>query len=270
MPRGASACPHCGHTTPKRGLMSRRSAKQADPEDSASRTGPLSPSSAVEIDVSVAEPVSEVELGDEVELPLEEAIAPGGGRPGQDRSVSAPATATPAKRGRAAAAKSKNKEGGKARRRRRKSEPDASGDGSTGAPATGLLPLSAEQLRHMIGEEPQLLEADLRVLGDEGRRQLGMTGGAEIGEVDLLARGADGDWVVVMVVEGSPGPNLVADVLRSVGWVRKHLCEDGDRARAIVLLEGMDEELGYAASAVGDTIAFRTWRVSIEFDPVEV
>lgn len=236
--------------------------------DDSSRS-PLSPSSAMADDASSGS-LEEVDLGDEIELPLEEAMAVAG-----DESISGVSRSSESEakspRGRA-----KTGEGNRRKRRRRRT--DSAGESKAtdsagqdrGLPAVGLLSLGAEQLRHMIGEQPDLIEPGLRVLGEEGRRQLGVVGGAELGDLDLLARSDSGDWVVVMVAEGSPQPAVVSDVLRCVGWVRKHLCEAEDTARAIVLVEGMNEELGYAASAVGDAISFRTWRVSVAFDPVEV
>jgi hypothetical protein len=259
LPDGGRICPHCGHAHPRSefiGQSSRSSSGSVrDPGSSASR---LSPSNAT----------YEPEPEEEVELPLEDAMAIG-----KDRSTSA--RPRPAGGGDGASRRPPSSSGiDPAARRREKPSPPArkpaprksSGDGSASVP----MPLDAEALRHLIGEQPGLLESGLRVLGEEGRKRVGIGYGTEVGEIDLLARSDSGDWVVVMVADADAGPSLVSDVLHRVGWVRKHLCEEGDAVRAIVLLERMDEALGYAATAVADTIDFRTWRVSIEFERVEV
>ena len=42
--------------------------------------------------------------------------------------------------------------------------------------------------------------------------------------------------------------------------------EDEQRVRGIVLCETTPENLGYAASAVADTIRFKTYRVALTFE----
>ena len=244
MPASASACPHCGHPVPKPRFIDSLSSGEGDaPGESESPLAPLSPSNA-QADESLMEPVSDLTSGDardEVELPLDDVMAMGRRSKQADRAAAEPAA-----------------------------EPEQVAPASQPREArAGLIPLSAEQVRHLVGEQPELLEPGLRVLGEEGRRQLGAAGGADLGEIDWLARSDGGDWVVVVVAEGSPGPSLLSDVLRAVGWVGKHLCDDGDAARGIVLIESLDEEFGYAASAVGETVSFRTWRASVAFEPIE-
>jgi len=248
MPASASACPHCGHPVPKPRFIDSLSSGERDaPGESELPLAPLSPSNA-QADESLMEPVSDPtgsDALDEVELPLDDVMAMGSGSKPADRAADEPA-AEPA------------------------AEPEHVAPASQPHEArAGLIPLSAEQVRHLIGEQPELLEPGLRVLGEEGRRQLGAAGGADLGEIDWLARSDGGDWVVVVVAEGSPGPSLLSDVLRAVGWVGKHLCDDGDAARGIVLIESLDEEFGYAASAVGETVSFRSWRASVAFEPIE-
>jgi hypothetical protein len=58
-------------------------------------------------------------------------------------------------------------------------------------------------------------------------------------------------------------------MLHRIGWVRKHMIEDGQAVRGIVLIERMDEELVYAAAAVADTVSFKTWRLSLKFEDLE-
>ena len=63
---------------------------------------------------------------------------------------------------------------------------------------------------------------------------------------------------------------LVAYVLQRMGWVRKHLVEDGQHVRGIVLVETPPASLNYAAAALSDTVCFKTWRVAIQFQTLDI
>lgn len=271
LPGGARVCPHCGHAQPRNQFIDQPSRSQPpQPQDpGSSASGRLSPSTLSAYDGGGKKRATETEPSEaEVELPLEDAMAIGGARGRPERSGRG-RSAEPASR-RGASSRSEGASGRRDRSMPGASRPAARGSDDASDAAPAALPMDADALRHLIGEQPDLLEPGLRVLGEEGRRRVGIGYGTEVGEIDLLARSDSGDWVVVMVAEGNPGPQLVSDVLHRVGWVRKHLSEEGDHVRAILLIERMDEALGYAAAAVADTIAFLTWRVSIRFESLEV
>ncbi len=129
--------------------------------------------------------------------------------------------------------------------------------------------LGAEAMRTRLVDDPELVEPGLASYRDP---KTGAPAGAEystdVGTIDLLAEGSDGALVVVMVTEAGGDP--VGPVLEQLGWISKHLATEGQAVRAIVLLDPPASELGYAARAVADTVAFKTWRVAIAIDDVEV
>jgi hypothetical protein len=129
--------------------------------------------------------------------------------------------------------------------------------------------LGAEAMRTRLVDDPELVEPGLAAYRDP---KTGAPAGAQydtdVGSIDLLAEGADGALVVVMVAEAGGDP--VGPVLEQLGWVSKHMAEDDRAVRAIVLLEPPPPELGYAARAVADSVAFKTWRVAIAVDDVEL
>lgn len=136
----------------------------------------------------------------------------------------------------------------------------------TGSLASGI---GAEAMRTRLVDDPGLVEPGLTSYRDP---KTGAPAGAEystdVGTIDLLAEDADGALVAVLVVEADSDP--VGPVLEQLGWMSKHLATDDRAVRAIVLLEPPAPELGYAARAVADTVAFKTWRVAIAVDDVEV
>ena len=78
--------------------------------------------------------------------------------------------------------------------------------------------------------------------------------------------------MVVLISEkgGNEGEALVAEVLKRIGWVRKHLGQGKKKVRGVVLCDSAPEDLSYAAAAVSDTVRFKTYRVALAFDDLEV
>jgi hypothetical protein len=240
LPTGASVCPHCGHGERKGGFIDRPAGRDLNAESGTAEQRPLSPSSNVP-----RKPVV-----DEMELSLDEAVAPrrmrptsgAGSQAGNDRS-----------------------EARSAARLARKQSRVGAGD-SRPAP----MSLDAEHIRTLVCERPEQLEPGLMTLADGRGRPVGVGYETDVGEIDLLARDERGGYVVVEVSGRDAGPEAVSEMLHRIGWVRKHLREGNEKVRGILLLESMDDELGYAAAAVADTIDFRTWRLEVTFEALEV
>ncbi len=123
-------------------------------------------------------------------------------------------------------------------------------------------------LREMLAGEPQMLEAGLAVYTHK-KKAVGAAYATDVGEIDLLATDADGSLVVILVGEKEQGDELVTESLQRIGWVRKHLCKPSQNVRGIVVVEQPPESLCYAAAAVSDTVAFKTYRVALTFEDVE-
>jgi len=142
-----------------------------------------------------------------------------------------------------------------------------------------VIPVEPEQVRHLVVERPEVLEADLAVHVDDEGIAVGAGFSTDVGEIDLLARSGTGDWVVVMVVGDScDQESVIAGMIQRLGWVKKHLAEphhgapdgarDGvrDGVRGIVLAGWTNSELVYAAAGLNDSVSFLGWRLSLEFE----
>jgi RecB family endonuclease NucS len=126
-------------------------------------------------------------------------------------------------------------------------------------------------LRALLVDQPELLEPGLRVYRDETGAAAGVGFATGVGAIDLLATDARGGLVAVMISEKGRGEeDLVAEALRRVGWLRRHLSDGRQQVRAIVLVEEPPASLPYAAAAVADTVAFKTFRVALVFEDVEI
>jgi len=139
------------------------------------------------------------------------------------------------------------------------------------APAgPALLSPEPSAVREMLVGRPELLETGLRAHTDPQGKSVGADFSTEVGEIDLLGRDAAGSYVVVMIAERGQGEDSIAEVLQRIGWVRKHLAKGAERVRGILLLDQPPESLSYAAAAVADTIAFKTYRMSLCFEDLQI
>jgi uncharacterized Zn finger protein (UPF0148 family) len=133
-----------------------------------------------------------------------------------------------------------------------------------------LFTMQPAQLRALVAERPERLEPGLAVLRDEEGTEIGVGYATPVGEIDLLGRDDAGALVVVMVAERGSEKDLVSEVLRRIGWARKHRAEPGQEVRGIVLLDPGCEGLDYAAAAMADTVSFKTFRLTLRFEDVEL
>jgi hypothetical protein len=152
--------------------------------------------------------------------------------------------------------------------------PGASGSGRRSAPAaapSGPAAMGPASLRAVLAERPELLEPGLRVYRDESGAANGVQFATGVGAVDLLATDARGNLVAVMIAEKGRGEEeLVAEVLQRVGWLRKHLCDANRQVRAIVLVDDPPASLPYTVAAVAETLCFKTFRVALVFEDIEI
>jgi hypothetical protein len=128
--------------------------------------------------------------------------------------------------------------------------------------------LGADGLRAQLVERPELLEPGLRIDCDSDGLPTGIDLTTEVGNIDILARDEEDNWVVVTVMDEEATATLVTDLLQLMGWVQTHLAEKGDQVRAIVLLSHVPEDLGYAAAAMSDKLRFCTWQFELELNEV--
>ncbi len=106
--------------------------------------------------------------------------------------------------------------------------------------STTVFSLDPAGLRNLLAGQPELLGEGLSILADEKGKPVGAAYPTGVGDIDLLARDASGDLVVVMVTERDQGEELVAEILQRIGWVRK----EAPRERGA---KGARDRLGRAA-----------------------
>jgi hypothetical protein len=138
------------------------------------------------------------------------------------------------------------------------------------ASAPALLSPDPAAVREMLAGRVELLEPGLRVHSDAQGKPVGIDFSSEVGDIDLLARDAAGTYGVVMIAARGQGEDSIPEVLQRIGWVRKHLATGSEKVRGMLLLDQPPESLSYGAAAVADTIAFKTYRMTLCFEDLQI
>jgi restriction system protein len=75
----------------------------------------------------------------------------------------------------------------------------------------------------------------------------------EVGPIDILAveRGS-GAFVVIELKKGRPSDQVVGQILRYMGWVKKNLCKDDQGPKGLVICHDPDPKLSYALAMTRD------------------
>lgn len=122
--------------------------------------------------------------------------------------------------------------------------PDEDGEGLTGG-RFGLERHLHEFLRDNWDEAP--FGGEWALYSEPGVPEAGYEYPCGVGRIDLLARHrVTGDWLVVELKRGQTSDQTVGQVLRYVGWVRRHLAGDGETVRGVIVARGADDNLRYA------------------------
>ncbi|SNT76804.1 endonuclease NucS domain-containing protein [Paracoccus seriniphilus] len=95
----------------------------------------------------------------------------------------------------------------------------------------------------------------------DGEPEAGYEFRTPIGRIDLLARHKrDPRWLVIELKREKSSDAVVGQVLRYMGWVQKHLIEDGETVEGLVVATEGDPQLHYALEVV-PSVSFKSYEV---------
>lgn len=98
-------------------------------------------------------------------------------------------------------------------------------------------------VQHLDAIEPGL------VLEGQGRQQP-----TTVGTMDLFARAANGDLVVIELKKVRASDKVFGQICRYMGWVARNYAPQGTVVRGYIIGSEIDQKLQYAASVVGEPI----------------
>jgi restriction system protein len=73
------------------------------------------------------------------------------------------------------------------------------------------------------------------------------------------------EFVVIELKKGRPSDQVVGQTLRYMGWVKRHLCTEGQAVRGLVICGEPDAKLSYAIEMV-ENIDVRYYSISFKLD----
>lgn len=124
-----------------------------------------------------------------------------------------------------------------------------------------------DHLRDFLVRHLQQLEPGLELFADPDGEDGVEYDTGEVGRIDILAVAKQGDLVVIELKVGRGQDAVVGQLLRYIGWVKKHLA--GERkVRGIVVAHEISDPLRYAIGMVPD-VELRTYALAISFAAVE-
>lgn len=75
----------------------------------------------------------------------------------------------------------------------------------------------------------------------------------DIGQIDILAVEPKSDsFVVIELKKGRPSDQVIGQILRYMGWVKKNLCKQGQTVKGLVICRDSDLKLSYALEMTND------------------
>ena len=101
--------------------------------------------------------------------------------------------------------------------------------------------------RFKLGQDCSWQSACASHIGNEESATQYPTG---LGPIDILARDkADHNWVVIELKKGKSSDTVVGQLLRYMGWVKKHKASGNEKVRGIIITSAPDDRIKYAMLA---------------------
>src|SRR5437870_2487760 len=88
-----------------------------------------------------------------------------------------------------------------------------------------------------------IFKGELRIYEDAQGND-GQQYATDIGPIDILAHEPTSNaFIVIELKKGRPSDQVVGQVLRYMGWVKKNLCKDGQSVKGLVICRDPDDKL---------------------------
>jgi restriction system protein len=113
----------------------------------------------------------------------------------------------------------------------------------------------------IVSNFEKIFKGELKLYQDDEGND-GQQYDTDVGPIDILATEKGSKcFVVIELKKGRPSDQVVGQVLRYMGWVKKNLCTSGEGVRGLVICHDPDPKLAYALE-VATNVNVRYYKVS--------
>lgn len=88
----------------------------------------------------------------------------------------------------------------------------------------------------------------------------------DAGYIDILAKDKKGSFLVFELKKGRKNDEVVGQVLRYVGWVRKNLAKNNEEVQGIIIVRERDPKLEYALEEIKDKVKVKLYKISFKLE----
>jgi len=133
----------------------------------------------------------------------------------------------------------------------------------SGQPAVGAAATDSQPPAQVFGLERHLQDflfdnwnrleigREWMIYGTPGDEDSGYEYACSVGRIDILAKHrTKNSWLVVELKRNETSDSVVGQVLRYMGWVKRHLAESGDEVYGLIIAREGDDAMRYAISCV--------------------
>lgn len=104
---------------------------------------------------------------------------------------------------------------------------------------------------------------------EPGDEEAGYEYPCDVGRIDLLAKHkTEPRWLVVELKRNQTSDQTVGQLLRYIGWVKRHLAEDSDEVHGMIICREADDALHYALTTVPN-VELRLYEVEFHLKEAE-
>ncbi len=113
----------------------------------------------------------------------------------------------------------------------------------------------------IVSNFSQIFRDEIELYKDAQENIIGQQYGTDVGDIDILAQESDkNSFVIIELKKGRGSDKVVGQILRYMGWVSEHLCNNGESVKGIIICRDEDIKLSYALTQVSN-VSVKYYRV---------